>query len=84
MSKGSESAFPRLTAIKYGMIEHPIISDGGLTKREYFAAMVMQGMCSIHPIDTNPSHMAITASLAIQHADALLAELEKTKDMSRE
>lgn len=46
----------------------------GLTKREHFAAMAMQGLCS-HSGDYHlPEHMAKDA---VMYADALLAELEK-------
>lgn len=43
----------------------------GPTKRELFAAMAMQGL-----LTTDVSGSAI-AELAVGHADALLAELEK-------
>lgn len=45
----------------------------GLTKREYFAGLAMQGLC-------NSEHMrdaATEAQLAVAMADALLAELGK-------
>ena len=44
----------------------------GLTKREYFAAMAMQGILSQH--DSRPSY---TATLAVEYADALINELNK-------
>ena len=51
----------------------PIGSEGvfaiGLTKREYFAAAAMQGLCSW---DNN-----LTARNAVQMADELIAELAK-------
>jgi hypothetical protein len=46
----------------------------GLTKREYFAAMAMQGILSQH--DSRPSY---TATLAVEYADALIAALNKEK-----
>ena len=48
----------------------------GLTKREYFAAMAMQGLCanSIAGSHNKPSNLAIDAVI---YADALLKELEK-------
>lgn len=45
--------------------------DGGLTKREYFAGLAMQGMVSRGPY--LPKEMVE----AIKYADALLLELEK-------
>jgi len=56
-----------------GAIEH-----SGLTKREYFAAMAMQGL-----IGNNESMKNLEASgtnfieIAVQAADALIAELNK-------
>lgn len=46
---------------------------GGLTKREYFAAMAMQGLLAQNGYDRFDS-LAIDA---VQQADALLEELEK-------
>lgn len=63
----------------------------GLTKREYFAAMVLSG---IESSMSNPKYMAsveavakahkktpdeVMAIIAIGRADALIAELEKSK-----
>ena len=47
----------------------------GLTKREQFAAMAMQGLLS-HNANWRPIAVAETAAAM---ADALLAELEKSK-----
>lgn len=48
----------------------------GLTKRELFAAMAMQGMCNdtSEPMDWD---MQALAKYAVRAADALLAELAK-------
>ena len=50
--------------------------NDGLTKREYFAAMAMQGLCanSITGSHNKPSNLAIDA---VMYADALLKELDK-------
>ena len=64
MSKrGNEPAFP---------ITDPTndFHRPGLTKRELFAAMAMQGMCNDY------EHMANAADVAVFAADALLAALE--------
>lgn len=55
---------------------------GGLTKREYFAALAMQGVCAGEiecnsKISGNPEY---TAQFAVQCADALIAELNKTSE----
>ena len=49
----------------------------GLTKREYFAAMAMQGLLAadVNYVVTEDR----TALFAVQHADALLAQLEETQ-----
>ena len=46
----------------------------GLTKREYFAGLAMQGFGEM-AVYTNDW----VAAMAVSRADALLAELEKTK-----
>ncbi len=50
----------------------------GLTKREYFAAMAMQGiLCNITVLNNLEKGGTETASFALQQADALIAELNK-------
>lgn len=44
----------------------------GLTKREYFAAMAMQGFCANRTVPT-----CLVAERSVIQADALLKELEK-------
>lgn len=44
----------------------------GLTKREYFAAMAMQGLCS-----TGKYNSSLTPSISVHISDALIAELNK-------
>lgn len=48
--------------------------ETGLTKREYFAALAMQGCCAFDPEGNNS--FSIIAKYAVQVADALLVELE--------
>jgi len=49
-----------------------VITDQyGLTKREYFAAMAMQGMLS------DPERYGAIAKWAVKFADALIEELNK-------
>lgn len=66
---------------KYGLTQ---VGDGdyvrfhGLTKREYFAGLAMQGLLSNDEhIKEEKSYPDITADLAIQYADALLKALEE-------
>lgn len=48
-------------------------AEGGLTKREYFAAMAMQGL-----VASNTDYNTV-AKWAVDHADALLLALEEVK-----
>jgi hypothetical protein len=62
--------------------EQPIVDNQfednkGLTKREYFAAMATQGTM------TSSYSMNMIAEIAVKMADALLAELEKTKQQEQ-
>jgi hypothetical protein len=66
---------------------HPTIDRHGnpcpsLTKREYFAAMAMQGSLSANPVynfDSNLTTQQLVAMVSVSFADALLEELERTK-----
>ncbi len=81
MITGNEPAMPQLTYNrKTGK------ADGfelGLTKREYFAARAMQGLCSNSAhIETfsgnNPTPVpSYIVEIAVNLADALIAELNK-------
>jgi hypothetical protein len=46
----------------------------GLTKREYFAAIALQGLLSVND---NENRFIVTSSTAVKFADALIAELNK-------
>lgn len=86
-----EPAFPQeLRPPGMTVTEMTPIHMVGLTKREYFAAMAMQGLLSSEwagrpkfrvitgldePEERNPS----VAELAVFHADSLILELERTK-----
>ena len=48
----------------------------GLTKREMMAMTAMQGLCAHSGDYHQPEHLAMDA---VMYADALLAELERTK-----
>jgi hypothetical protein len=59
----------------------------GLTKREYFAAMAMQGMMSLNPREmismADPEMGTVgewVAKNSVTMADALIAELNRTED----
>lgn len=57
----------------------PILYDGkafdGLTKREYLAGLAMQSLAT--DVRGNPEHVA---KQAVEHADALLKQLQTTKN----
>ena len=55
-----------------------LLAVSGLTKRELFAAMAMQGLLSYGNELSNVS-LAQIAPIAVEQADALLAQLEKKK-----
>ena len=57
-----------------------IIVAGGLSKREYFAGLAMQGFCTNDPnIGVMMCERKNIAELAVMRADALIAELNKVK-----
>jgi hypothetical protein len=65
MTKANEPAFPHY---------HSIGNCGtGLSKREYFSALAMQGIMA----DGQTKDIPSIATAAVMVADALLAELEK-------
>jgi hypothetical protein len=51
--------------------------EPGLTKREYFAGLAMQGIYANSQENSPAGDFAWTAVDAVKAADALLAELEK-------
>lgn len=71
MSNGNESAFPTADSGQGSDFEY---GDPGLTKREYFAVMAMQGLlASDIPVGMERE----AAQWSVKQADALIAELEK-------
>ncbi len=80
--------FPTMGATKFGeecSPSYPCVPEefspvGGLTKRELFAAMAMQGQLSGICSNSDPGNFANLEELAggwVAAADALLAELAK-------
>ena len=77
MNNADKPAMPTVYADMGHNGQREIYCDNyGLTKREYFAAMAMQGLCanSIAGSHNKPSNLAIDA---VMYADALLKELDK-------
>ena len=56
-------------------------NHGPLTKREYFAAMAMQGVLANSSLNTS---LADDGKIAVAAADALIAELNKPTDQDGE
>jgi len=74
MSNADEPAFPGALIESRDVLDDPVtIASLGLTKREYFAAMALQGLLACpHQMCTD---MENQIGLARQYADELLAEL---------
>jgi hypothetical protein len=72
MENGKQSAFTGIVNEAY---------QAGLTKREYFAGLAMQGLLSIFDegkgIVPNLENTEYMARMAVLSSDALLKELEK-------
>ena len=74
-TRANEPAFPDLTRIESDGNDFTALCRGGLTIREHFAGLAMQGLLACMNTDTAPS--TTIATWAVDHADALLAELAK-------
>jgi hypothetical protein len=72
---GSDSAFPKLGDLRTtGKRYYAEYSAGGLTKRELFAAMAMQGLICKTNVRGEAGEYA---DAAVECADALIAALER-------
>lgn len=85
---GSESAMPAYAKgfelCEYTGMEMPgDVVKGGLTKREYFAALAMQGICA-RGMYERPSFedasILLIANSAVSLSNALIAELNKESE----
>lgn len=77
LTLANESAFPAPSEFRSdGALI--VYANPGLTKREHFAAMAMQGICG-DGIPGSHHHPVQTARDAVAQADALLAELAKVQ-----
>ena len=78
----NDPAFPIIKSSQNGNLQIVnIYSTGGLTKREYFAAMALQGILAANPtISVMPKDNPVNllAIPAVAFADALLDELSKS------
>mgnify|MGYP003596640768 CR=1 FL=1 len=80
MKNSEKSAFPFISFDNNGQTSEIEI---GLTKREHFAGLAMQGLLTIfqdneiNPIVPNESNVNYMAELSVKAADALLKQLEE-------
>ena len=72
MTNGNDQAFPHNTFTDSHM--------QGLTKREYFAALCLQGFCSNEGWSMTETNMEILSEGSVKQADALIVELNKDKE----
>ena len=74
MTNGDQAVYPNDIFDENHKGERIIIGQtGGLTKREYFAAMALQGICANHYVPHWDG--AQISNYAVQYADALIKAL---------
>ena len=56
--------------------QYPGAKWAGITKREYFAALAMEGLCTLYPIESYER----AAKEAVDQADALIKELNRDNE----
>ena len=80
MKNADQSAFPVADTINPMTGERCDPLNGGLSKREYFAAMAMQGLVLSNPSQIDTTHIELVAQQAVQYSDALLSELSNPSE----
>lgn len=82
MTKPTNSSFPQKEESAFPYDHYNIKPQQGLTKREYFAGLAMQGLlANPNTTATNPTVRKEMAWRAVRCAYALIAELKETKSM---
>lgn len=77
MTHPNDSAFAKPAFVsEQGVVDHP---QEGLTKREYFAAMAMQGYCGGEFTGQSGKPHKDMAEWSVEMADSLIEALNKTK-----
>lgn len=76
MENGKESVYPseKIADSGHPMLGAVKVKTSGITKREYFAGLAMQGLLAGNALCHSDVH-----NYAVRFADKLLIELEKTK-----
>ncbi|MBO1055954.1 MAG: hypothetical protein HEQ27_05260 [Dolichospermum sp. JUN01] len=69
-----DAAFPIFDSEGQHFLKH-----GGLSKREYFAALALQGILSSPALNPDEYDANLNADLAIEAADILIYRLNKTE-----
>lgn len=75
MENGKQPMYPRTAFDQAGDITTWNDEFKGLTKREYFAAMAIQGLLTKYSL-SNPGDQEIVAKLSVELSDELLKQLE--------
>lgn len=76
MENRDKPAFPIHPELAPNFAEHDY---AGISKREYFAAMALQGLLTNPHTIPNKEGYEYASSLAVKSADALLDQLEKSR-----
>jgi F0F1-type ATP synthase gamma subunit len=74
MTNGNDSAFQNKKEVIAGCVTQTVVCQS-LTKREYFAAMAMQGLIACQAFDAISYKAAMTE--AVKNADALIQALNE-------
>jgi hypothetical protein len=74
MTNQNNSTSPAFPHLEVDLMERPLQLHPGLTKREYFAGIAMQGYCANYHCWQEKTADQV-AALSLQYADALLKEL---------
>lgn len=79
MENGKQPAFGGKKVVKsmHPMIDDVLVDVNGLTKREYFAGLAMQGLIASGV--TEKHYFTDVVSASIQYADEILKQLEDGK-----
>jgi len=77
MKNGEQSASPIHATEQTFHNQDPAIPQSGLTKREHFAILCMQGLLANESPELVCSTKETLCRHAIEHTDALLKELDK-------
>lgn len=74
MTNGNDSVSPQVENTTSPNGDYSVKTNGGITKREYFAAMAMQGILAGR-MDAIPSEIVLIS--AVEHADVLIEALNQ-------